>query len=120
MARRLRGRSSGWRQLCVFRWSQRVANIGGSRRNRDDRVANHVETDTNRRTARADRASRSRRKKLMAFGGLLLFLSLPRAPSEPVASRAARLVNWLAFAASLFLALHLVAWILNVTPNHQL
>lgn len=57
---------------------------------------------------------------LMAVAGLLLFVSLPRAPSEPVARRAVRLANWLAFGASLFLVLHLGAWILNVTPDHRL
>ena len=57
---------------------------------------------------------------LMALAGVLLFLSLPRAPGEPVARRAARLASWLALATSVFLALHLAAWILNVTPDHQL
>ena len=57
---------------------------------------------------------------LMALGGLLLFIVLPHASSAAVTRDATRLANWLALAAALLLALHLGAWILNVTPDHQL
>lgn len=57
---------------------------------------------------------------MMGLAGVLFFLGLPRGPNAPVPIRAVRLANWLALAAAVFLALHLVAWIMNVTPEHQL
>ena len=66
---------------------------------------------------------------LMAFAGLLLFLSLPRESKETRdanhASRAShqaieRLACWVGLAAFLLLAAHGLAWVVNASPDHQL
>lgn len=51
----------------------------------------------------------------MALGGLLFFFAWTR---ESLASRRGRATMWLAIAAPVFLAAHLIAWIINASPDH--
>lgn len=51
----------------------------------------------------------------MALGGLLLFLTWTH---ESLASRHGRVTMWLAVAAPTLFAAHLIAWIINASPEH--
>jgi len=57
---------------------------------------------------------------LAGLTGLLFFLSWPRAAGEPPARRPARIVNWVAVAAPVFLVLHLIAWVVHASPELRL
>jgi putative copper export protein/methionine-rich copper-binding protein CopC len=55
---------------------------------------------------------------LTALAGLLGFLSFSRTTVRH--PRAVRAITWLSVASALFLVLHLVVWMINVSPTHRL
>jgi copper transport protein len=57
---------------------------------------------------------------LMAATGLLVFLAWAGGPDDTLKRRPVQFARWLTIAAFILLGLHLVAWILDASPEHQL
>jgi copper transport protein len=56
----------------------------------------------------------------MALAGLLLFMCWPRDLPAPASGPASRVANWLACISVVLLTLHLLAWLMNAIPEHDL